>query len=208
MSADQAQREPTMEEILASIRRIISEEDKPAESGGDVLDLQPPPPPVAEVKAPSQPAPTPAPAPIPPPAPKPEPVVVKAPPPVLEEPEPLAPPSRVIEDDLMVVEQDEEPAPPPPAPVAKPAPAAPKAEWTPPPSGPSETLVSPPVASQAAGALGKLMGSMMVSGGGTLDDVVRELLKPMLKEWLDDNLPQLVEAEVAKEIDRIRRLAR
>ena len=207
MSADQAQREPTMEEILASIRRIISEEDKPAESGGDVLDLQPPPPPVAEVKAPSQPAPTPAPAPTPPPAPKPEPVVVKAPPPVLEEPEPLAPPSRVIEDDLMVVEQDEEPAPPP-APVAKPAPAAPKAEWTPPPAGPTETLVSPPVASQAAGALGKLMGSMMVSGGGTLDDVVRELLKPMLKEWLDDNLPQLVEAEVAKEIDRIRRLAR
>ena len=52
MSAEQAQREPTMEEILASIRRIISEEDKPSEAGGDVLDLQPPPPPVAEVKAP------------------------------------------------------------------------------------------------------------------------------------------------------------
>ncbi|MEQ1611066.1 MAG: DUF2497 domain-containing protein, partial [Hyphomonadaceae bacterium] len=33
MSAEQAQREPTMEEILASIRRIISEEDKPAEAG-------------------------------------------------------------------------------------------------------------------------------------------------------------------------------
>jgi cell pole-organizing protein PopZ len=186
MSADSAQREPTMEEILASIRRIISEEDKPAEAGGDVLDLQPPPPPVAEVKAPP-PQPAPAPAPAPPPAPK---------------------PSRAIEDDLMVVEQEQEAAPPPPAPVAKPAPPAPKAEWTPPSAGPSETLVSPPVASQAAGALGKLMGSMMVSGGGTLDDVVRELLKPMLKEWLDDNLPQLVEAEVAKEIDRIRRLAR
>ena len=52
------------------------------------------------------------------------------------------------------------------------------------------------------------MGSMMVSTGNTLDDVVRELLKPMLKEWLDANLPQLVEAEVAKEIDRIRRMAR
>lgn len=209
MSADSAQREPTMEEILASIRRIISEEDKPAEAGGDVLDLQPPPPPVAEVKAPP-PQPAPAPAPAPSPAPKPEPVAAKAPPPVFEEPEPAAPPSRAIEDDLMVVEQEQEAAPPPPAPapVAKPAPPAPKAEWTPPSAGPSETLVSPPVASQAAGALGKLMGSMMVSGGGTLDDVVRELLKPMLKEWLDDNLPQLVEAEVAKEIDRIRRLAR
>ena len=62
MSAEQAQREPTMEEILASIRRIISEEDKPAEGGGDVLDLQPPAP-VVEAKAPP-PAPTPAPAPV------------------------------------------------------------------------------------------------------------------------------------------------
>lgn len=197
MSADQAQREPTMEEILASIRRIISEEDKPAEAGGDVLDLQPPP--AAEVKAPP-------PAPAPPP--KPEPIAAKAPPaPVFAAPEPITP-SREIDEDLMIVE-DEEPVAPPPAPIAAPAPPAPKAEWTPPTaSGPTETLVSQPVAQHAAGALGKLMGSMMVSGGGTLDDVVRELLKPMLKEWLDANLPQLVEAEVAKEIDRIRRLAR
>jgi len=199
MSAEPAQREPTMEEILASIRRIISEEDKPAESGGDVLDLQPPPPPVAEVKAPQ-------PAPAPPPAPKPEPAVAKEA--VFEEPE-VTPPPRAIEEDLMIVEQEDEPAPlPPPAPVAK-APA-PRPEWTPPaaPVGPTETLTSAPVAHHAAGALGKLMGSMLVSSTGTLDDVVRELLKPMLKEWLDANLPSLVEAEVAKEIDRIRRLAR
>ncbi|MDP3494994.1 MAG: DUF2497 domain-containing protein [Hyphomonadaceae bacterium] len=196
MSAEQAQREPTMEEILASIRRIISEEDKPAEAGGDVLDLQPPPPPVAEVKAP-------------PPAPKPEPVVAKAPEPVFEEPMEFSPPARSIDEDLMIVE-DDEPAPPPPAPIAKAAPPAPKFEWTPPaePAAPTETLTSAPVAQHAAGALGRLMGSMLVSSTGTLDDVVRELLKPMLKEWLDANLPQLVEAEVAKEIDRIRRLAR
>ncbi len=202
MSADQAQREPTMEEILASIRRIISEEDKPAEAGGDVLDLQPPP--VAEAKAAP---PEPVAAPAPPPAPKPEPVVASTPPPAPAEPAPIVPPPRPMEEDLMIVEHVE-PAPPPPAPVANPVPVAPKAEWTPPSSGPTETLVSPPVAQHAAGALGKLMGSMMVSGGGTLDDVVRELLKPMLKEWLEANLPQLVEAEVAKEIDRIRRLAR
>ncbi|HVY90902.1 MAG TPA: DUF2497 domain-containing protein, partial [Hyphomonadaceae bacterium] len=70
------------------------------------------------------------------------------------------------------------------------------------------TLVSEPVASRTAGELGRLMGSMMVSTGNTLDDVVRELLKPMLKEWLEANLPQIVEAEVAKEIDRIRRMSR
>jgi cell pole-organizing protein PopZ len=192
-----------MEEILASIRRIISEEDKPAEAGGDVLDLQPPPPPMPEMKAP--PAAEPVAAPAPPPAPKPEPVAAKAPPPVFDEPEPLAP-AREVEEDLMVMEEEEAPAP---AAAPQPAPT-PKAEIAQPPvsSGPTDTLVSAPVASQAAGALGKLMGSMLVSNGGTLDDLVRELLKPMLKDWLDANLPQLVEAEVAKEIERIRRLAR
>jgi hypothetical protein len=198
MSAEQAQREPTMEEILASIRRIISEEDKPAESGGDVLDLQPPPAPVAEAKAPA-----------PKPVTQPEPI-----PAVFEEPEEYTPPARALDDDLMVMDDEPsfaepEPAPtfaaaPPPA-APQPAPAAPKAEWRP---IEQQTLTSEPVASQAAGALSKLMGSMLVSSGATLDDVVRELLKPMLKQWLDANLPQIVEAEVAKEIDRIRRMAR
>jgi cell pole-organizing protein PopZ len=198
MSAEQAQREPTMEEILASIRRIISEEDKPAESGGDVLDLQPPPAPVAEAKAPAL-----------KPVTQPEPI-----PAVFEEPEEYTPPARALDDDLMVMDDEPsfaepEPAPtfaaaPPPA-APQPAPAAPKAEWRP---IEQQTLTSEPVASQAAGALSKLMGSMLVSSGATLDDVVRELLKPMLKQWLDANLPQIVEAEVAKEIDRIRRMAR
>lgn len=202
MFAEQAQREPTMEEILASIRRIISEEDKPADGGGDVLDLQPPPAPVVEAKAPPRAEPAPIPA-------------------VFEEPEEFTPPSRAIDEDLMIVE-DEEPAyAPPPAPVREPTPepvrfaepapqpapqpAPPQAEWRP---MEQATLTSEPVASQAAGALSKLMGSMLVSSGATLDDVVRELLKPMLKQWLDANLPQIVEAEVAKEIDRIRRMAR
>jgi uncharacterized protein len=198
MSAENAQREPTMEEILASIRRIISEEDKPAD-GGDVLNLQPPaPPPVAEAKQAITP-PRPAPPPAPPPAP--EPVAAKPPPmEMFDEPEPAPPPRRPPEDEIVIMERQPEPAAPPP--TAR----APEPEWTPPPA--QKPLVSDPVASQAAGALGRLMGSMMVSTGNTLDDVVRELLKPMLKEWLEANLPQIVEAEVAKEIDRIRRMAR
>jgi uncharacterized protein len=202
MSAETAQREPTMEEILASIRRIISEEDRPAESGGDVLDLQPPPAPVVETRAPSRPEPEPAP-------------VFKATPNFdFDAAEEL--PSRAIDEDLMVLDHEEEAAfesalepEPEPEPVftpkaAAPAPA-PKTEWRP---MEQETLTSEPVASQAAGALSKLMGSMLVSSGATLDDVVRELMKPMLKEWLDANLSAIVEAEVAKEIDRIRRMAR
>jgi cell pole-organizing protein PopZ len=199
MSAEQAQREPTMEEILASIRRIISEEDRPADAGEEVL-LQPAAAPV-EAKAP------PAPEPIP------EPVMSRSPPPrIFDEPEDL--PSRPLEDDLMVVEHEAEfepmpePAPepaPPPRPAPRPQAAAPQAEWRP---MNQETLTSEPVAHQAAGSLSKLMGSMLVSSGATLDDVVRELMKPMLKDWLDANLSAIVEAEVAKEIDRIRRMAR
>jgi cell pole-organizing protein PopZ len=208
MSAENAQREPTMEEILASIRRIISEEDKPAEGGGDVLDLQPPaPPPVVEAKTPiTPPKPATAPRPAPAPAPAPEPVAIKPPPPpidMFDEPEEPARPSPLPEEELLIVERQPEPTPPPVVAAPKPAP---QPERTPPP--PQRPLVSDPVASQAAGALGRLMGSMMVSTGNTLDDVVRELLKPMLKEWLDANLTQIVEAEVAKEIDRIHRMSR
>jgi uncharacterized protein len=41
------------------------------------------------------------------------------------------------------------------------------------------------------------------SGETSLEALTRDLLRPMLKEWLDSNLPSLVEAMVAKEIERI-----
>ena len=41
------------------------------------------------------------------------------------------------------------------------------------------------------------------TGGRTMEDVVIEALRPMLKEWLDANLPTMVEAMVAREISRI-----
>ncbi len=197
MTADAAQREPTMEEILASIRRIISEDDKPAEEAAEVLNLAPEPPPAPPPVAKAPPPPKPAPPPPPPPQP--------APPPA---------------DDLMVLENEDAPIPEPvideetpsfdepePTPAPQPAPAtAPKPVFRAPVD--EHGLVGEPAAAKAAGALGRLMGSMMVQSGVTLDDVVRELLKPMLKEWLDANLPQIVESEVAKEIERIRRMAR
>ncbi|MBA3677173.1 MAG: DUF2497 domain-containing protein [Sphingosinicella sp.] len=39
--------------------------------------------------------------------------------------------------------------------------------------------------------------------GGPLDSVVREMLRPMLKQWLDENLPDIVEELVTREIARI-----
>jgi cell pole-organizing protein PopZ len=41
------------------------------------------------------------------------------------------------------------------------------------------------------------------SGETSLEGLTRELMKPMLKEWLDTNLPGIVEAMVAREIERI-----
>lgn len=43
----------------------------------------------------------------------------------------------------------------------------------------------------------------VATGGRTMEDVVLEALRPMLKDWLDTNLPGMVEAMVAKEISRI-----
>jgi cell pole-organizing protein PopZ len=42
-------------------------------------------------------------------------------------------------------------------------------------------------------------------GTRTIEDVVRELLRPMLKSWLDDNLPAMVERLVRSEIERVSR---
>jgi cell pole-organizing protein PopZ len=56
--------------------------------------------------------------------------------------------------------------------------------------------VPAPVASDP----GPLMGN-----GKTLEDLVKEMLRPMLKEWLDRNLPPMVERFVEREIVRLTR---
>ena len=44
-----------------------------------------------------------------------------------------------------------------------------------------------------------------MGGGKTLEDLVKEMLRPMLKEWLDRNLPPMVERYVEREIVRLTR---
>ena len=158
MALQDQQAEPSMEEILASIRRIISEEEQAPEAA-PVLDL-------TQTEAPA-----------------------------LEE-----------EDDIVFEAMEEPPAAaaPPPAPVR--APAAPVAlqEIS------ADSILSAPTTSAAAGSLARLAGSLRVADtpGQTVEGVVRELLKPMLKEWLDYNLPSIVESRVEAELERIARLAR
>ncbi len=182
--AEQSAHEPTMEEILASIRRIISEDDAPED---------------AEAKAAPEPEVAAA------PAPEPEPEVEDAPEEdVLELTETYeAPKGPVSIGDIDAYEPEEVVAPAPaPAPEPKPAPA-PKAPAA------AGGLVSERTESVAASAFGSLTGALLVpKSDRTLEDVTRDLLRPLLQAWLDENLPAIVEEQVRLEVERIARQSR
>jgi len=171
-----------MEEILASIRRIISEDDGPAEAeAAPAAEAAPELEAAAEAFEPAE--------------------------------EPEAPADDVLELTDRVGEETEtvgdieaytkaeaepepEPEPPPPAPAPKPVAVA----------RDDDRLVSEPSATAAAAAFGQLSEAIaMPAAGLTLEDVVRELLRPLLKSWLDENLPRIVEAKVSEEVERIAR---
>lgn len=192
MSEEENQEEPTMEEILASIRRIISE-DGDDEKPPVVDEFDEPAPAVEPVKqAVSAPEPAPAPEPEPEPVFEPEEEdVLDLTEVAIEEPapEPTPEPVRVFEPD----DDDEEPLPEPIdlERVAQP-----------------ERLVAD-VTERATQASFDMLSGLMVAGysgaGNTLEALVRELLKPMLKSYLDDNLPRIVNDMVEKEVARIAR---
>jgi uncharacterized protein len=48
-----------------------------------------------------------------------------------------------------------------------------------------------------------LAQTVLVGNERTLQDLVREMLRPMLKSWLDDNLPSLVERLILAEIEQM-----
>jgi cell pole-organizing protein PopZ len=165
MAETKTQTEPSMEEILASIRRIIAEDgdEKPAEAA----------PPAAEDEE------------------------------VLE---------------LTEVVQEEEPPPAPAAladPESEPAPARPAAPAFAPraTADDDDRLVSQPVAAASVAALSQLAALSQRPGLGigngqlTIEEMVRDLLRPMLRDWLDANLPGMVERLVKDEIGRMVREA-
>ena len=57
-------------------------------------------------------------------------------------------------------------------------------------------LLSPEKGAAVSGAFGALAQTILAQNSRTLEDVVAEMLQPMLKSWLDDNLPSLVERMV------------
>lgn len=69
-----------------------------------------------------------------------------------------------------------------------------------------EPILSPTTAEATRGPLEQLSRMVVkpeVTGGDTLEGMVREMLRPMLRDWLDNNLPRMVEDMVQREIARI-----
>jgi cell pole-organizing protein PopZ len=251
-----------MEEILASIRRIIADDEAkppPAEAAkpapapaapapkpqamndippSKVAPAKPPAEkPVAEKPAPP-PAAKPAPAP-PPPAPAadasnnqddidallagldsattaPE---VRAPEP---EPEPEPEPDVLELTDEMAMDPVPTPAPPPPSfrrveprddlefaeappPRPTPPPSYAPVDFDAPPMPPQQPILAQSTVSAVESAFNSLAHTVLSSNARTLEDLVKEMLRPMLKSWLDDNLPGLVERIVKAEIERVSR---
>ncbi len=121
------------------------------------------------------------------PEPEPEPVAMAPEPEPEPEPEPLPEPEPELEPVLELT--DLAPEEPTPMPVARSAMAE------------LDALVSESTAAASAQALASL--NRISAGGRTLEDVVRDCLRPLLKDWLDRNLTSLTERLVQKEIRRI-----
>ncbi|HOV04748.1 MAG TPA: DUF2497 domain-containing protein, partial [Kaistiaceae bacterium] len=76
----------------------------------------------------------------------------------------------------------------------------------PPPVLDTEPVLLSPTADQAvSNAFQNLAHTILSNNARTLEDLVKEMLRPMLKSWLDDNLPPLVERLVKAEIERVSR---
>ena len=182
--------DPSMDDILASIRRILDEEGTRAAAPGDGPEptahpaLEAPAGPVLQLE-PSMMLPEPdeaAAGPIP------------TPPPILMEPVAVQP-AYIIQDlpfDPLLL------------PLAAPALLAPT------PGGVPPGLVAPAAAAAAASSVSALMRTLASERttatsrqGPTIEDLVREEMRPLLKEWLDMHLPPLVERLVRAEIERV-----
>jgi cell pole-organizing protein PopZ len=68
-----------------------------------------------------------------------------------------------------------------------------------------DQLISPAASASVSSAFETLATSMILQNTGMIEGAVRDLLRPMLKGWLDDNLPTIVERLVRAEIERVAR---
>jgi uncharacterized protein len=230
--------EPSMEEILASIRRIIADDEakpgaaekaaSPPAAAKPAVMKDIPPSAIAPAPKPAAAAPKPAPpAPPPPPPPAPEPAVsnnqddIDA---MLASLDAATPEAdiRPAQPEADVFELTDEMALPDPAPSAATfsrvepqddiefteAKASRRQPAYEPPfesAAPARPILSHSTVSAVESAFNSLANTVLSNNARTLEDLVKEMLRPMLKSWLDDNLPGLVERIVKAEIERVSR---
>ena len=72
-------------------------------------------------------------------------------------------------------------------------------------AAPPQQILSRSTVSAVESAFNTLANTVLSNNARTLEDLVKEMLRPMLKSWLDDNLPGLVERIVKAEIERVSR---
>jgi len=70
---------------------------------------------------------------------------------------------------------------------------------------PPQQILSRSTVSAVESAFNTLAHTVLSNNARTLEDLVKEMLRPMLKSWLDDNLPGMVERIVKAEIERVSR---
>ena len=109
-------------------------------------------------------------------------------------PAPQPPVFRTVEGQSDVFFAEESPEPPPP-PHQEPPRAAP----------PESPLLSAATSYAVDAAFNTLAHTVLSQNARTLEDLVKDMMRPMLKAWLDDNLPSLVERVVRAEIERVSR---
>jgi uncharacterized protein len=222
--------EPSMEEILASIRRIIAD-DETAKPASPPAAAAPPPRPVA--LPPRNPIPPSPPAAAPHPVPPPSSVMDQrdidamlaghdTPPQaddVLDLTEQMAEPAQdetpsfqTIDGQSDVVFTDP-PAQPEPRTFEEPRVAEEphvaeeprRQQAAPQPAMIDRSLMSSHTSAAVDSAFNALAQTVLIQNARTLEDLVREMLRPLLKSWLDDNLPGMVERIVKAEIERVAR---
>jgi hypothetical protein len=188
--------EPSMEEILASIRRIIADDD--TAKAPPPKSASPPPrptaaPPPPSLMEPSTPPPEPAAA-----ASESEDVLDLTESMAAPEPQEEPPNFQTIDGQPDVIFSDvpAQPEPPPRPPEESPLDTMAY-------RGSDRSLLSPSTSAAVDSAFNALAQTVLVHNARTLEDLVREMLRPLLKSWLDDNLPSLVERIVKAEIDRV-----
>jgi cell pole-organizing protein PopZ len=196
--------EPSMEEILASIRRIIAEDDaeKPPQHPAQTTAVEFNPntagSALGTARAKAEPFSVPRVVPQENPSAT---VASSRSSTILDLTEPLA----ASASRAAAAEVDSSPSSPDPIERAQ----ADEAVSAPQPSAAGENpgggLISSATGAAVDSAFNALAQTVLVHNARTLEDLVREMLRPMLKVWLDDNLPGMVERLVRAEIERVSR---